>query len=203
MRPDCADMPYFLRAYFAFKMGLPFGFTKCSRGGGGSPPKCYEWMNIISATAQQPGQGLGQAFGRYLRVVSDDRQSGAGRTLWNDENTNFYPVALSQETLHPGTIFADPYGHILMIVQHMPRQGGAAGICLRPTPSPISRSRASGSGAATSSLCTIRRTAIAPASADCSPDRAGRPMAVSAGSAMPGVARNPDYGDFSLEQAQL
>ena len=35
LHPDCADMPYFLRAYFAFKMGLPFGYSKCSRGGGG------------------------------------------------------------------------------------------------------------------------------------------------------------------------
>jgi len=25
IRPDCADLPYFLRAYFAFKMGLPYG----------------------------------------------------------------------------------------------------------------------------------------------------------------------------------
>ena len=35
IRPDCADLPYFLRAYFAFKMGLPYGYSKCSRGGGG------------------------------------------------------------------------------------------------------------------------------------------------------------------------
>jgi hypothetical protein len=41
LRPDCADLVYFLRAYFAFKMGLPFGYSKCSRGGGGKPPKCY------------------------------------------------------------------------------------------------------------------------------------------------------------------
>ena len=41
LRPDCADFVYFLRAYFAFKMGLPFGYSKCSRGGGGKPPKCY------------------------------------------------------------------------------------------------------------------------------------------------------------------
>ncbi|HEX9070962.1 MAG TPA: hypothetical protein VF852_03320, partial [Pseudolabrys sp.] len=43
IRPDCADLPYFLRAYFAFKMGLPFGYAKCSRGGGGQPPKCFAW----------------------------------------------------------------------------------------------------------------------------------------------------------------
>ena len=46
VRPDCADLPYFLRAYFAFKMGLPFGYSKCSRGGGGQPPKCGAWFNI-------------------------------------------------------------------------------------------------------------------------------------------------------------
>ena len=46
IRPDCADLPYFLRAYFAFKMGLPFGYSKCTRGGGGEAPKCYAWWNI-------------------------------------------------------------------------------------------------------------------------------------------------------------
>jgi hypothetical protein len=39
-RPDCADFVYFLRAYFAFKIGLPFGYSNCSRGFGGKPPKC-------------------------------------------------------------------------------------------------------------------------------------------------------------------
>src|SRR5204863_2687870 len=46
VRPDCADLPYFLRAYFAFKMGLPFGYTKCTRGGAGEGPKCHGWWNI-------------------------------------------------------------------------------------------------------------------------------------------------------------
>src|SRR5262245_17436224 len=46
LRPDCADLPYFLRAYFAFKMGLPFGYAKCTRGGGGRAPTCPQWFNI-------------------------------------------------------------------------------------------------------------------------------------------------------------
>ena len=32
MQPDCADNPFFLRAYFAWKLGLPFGFHVCDRG---------------------------------------------------------------------------------------------------------------------------------------------------------------------------
>src|SRR5262249_60974609 len=54
LRPDCADLPYFLRAYFAFKMGLPFGFSKCSRGGGGKPPYCPQWFSIQNAEAARP-----------------------------------------------------------------------------------------------------------------------------------------------------
>ena len=60
IRPDCADLPYFLRAYFAFKMGLPFGYSKCTRGGGGQPPKCSAVVQHCEsrrrAIASAPGQ---------------------------------------------------------------------------------------------------------------------------------------------------
>ena len=51
LRPDCADLVYFLRAYFAFKMGLPFGYSNCSRGGGGKPPRCVAWSSIQSVSS--------------------------------------------------------------------------------------------------------------------------------------------------------
>ena len=54
IRPDCADLPYFLRAYFAFKMGLPFGYSKCTRGGGGEPPRCHEWWSIQNEEPRAP-----------------------------------------------------------------------------------------------------------------------------------------------------
>jgi hypothetical protein len=41
MKPDCADTPYYLRAYFAWKRALPFAFHRaCSSGEGGKPPRC-------------------------------------------------------------------------------------------------------------------------------------------------------------------
>ena len=59
IQPDCADVPYFLRAYFAFKMGLPFGYSKCTRGDGGQPPKCPQWWNIVNEEpAPAPPGGL-------------------------------------------------------------------------------------------------------------------------------------------------
>jgi hypothetical protein len=161
VRPDCADLPYFLRAYFAFKMGLPFGYSKCSRGGGG-PPKCYEWWNIQNEepppappeqeVASSSGslfgmfgeppvrlaprlpprpQGLVSGFGYYLgTTVANAVQSGNGRAPANDDSTDYYPVALKQEALRPGTIYADPYGHVLMLVKRVPQSGDAAGVLL-------------------------------------------------------------------------
>src|SRR6185369_16622583 len=38
--PDCADLPYLLRAYFAWKLGLPFGFRRCGRESATTPPRC-------------------------------------------------------------------------------------------------------------------------------------------------------------------
>ena len=54
LRPDCADFVYFLRAYFSFKMGLPFGYSNCSRGFAGKPPKCYQWFDIEHPEVTRP-----------------------------------------------------------------------------------------------------------------------------------------------------
>jgi hypothetical protein len=183
IRPDCADLPYFLRAYYAFKMGLPFGYAKCTRGGGGQPPRCPAWWNIqkeepraapppeeLVASAdpaappspglfgmlrqqQQPAAtpasvpaakpapkpwsppprpaGLVPGFGHYLKwSVGDGVHSGSGRTALADDATDYYPVSLSEETLRPGTLYADPYGHLLVLAKRVPQTGDRAGILL-------------------------------------------------------------------------
>jgi len=141
IRPDCADLPYFLRAYFAFKMGLPFGYAKCSRGGGGQPPKCYQWFSIQNlegarsspseGTANEPSvkrPGLAASFARYLRTAGDAVHSGSGRTLASDNNTDYYPVPLTQETLRPGTVYVDPFGHVLVLSRRVSQSADAAGV---------------------------------------------------------------------------
>src|ERR1700754_756405 len=59
LRPDCADFVYFLRAYFAFKMGLPFGYANCSRGAG-RPPKCTQWFDVEHPEVTRPPPPPGQ-----------------------------------------------------------------------------------------------------------------------------------------------
>ena len=144
IRPDCADLPYFLRAYFAFKMGLPFGYAKCSRGGGGQPPKCYQWFSIQNleaakfVTAGMPAAlavkkvrpGLAASFGQYLLTAADAVHSGSGRTAASDDNTDYYPVPLTQDTLRPGTVYVDPFGHVLVLTRRVSQSDGAAGVFL-------------------------------------------------------------------------
>ena len=165
IRPDCADLPYFLRAYFSFKMGLPFGYSKCTRGGGGQAsqvrpvvqrPKSRRapasgptrtaaagftgstMLEMLSQPAARPGRdvappapkrlGLTGSFSHYLQAVGDGVHSGSARTAAADENGDYYPVPLKQDTLRPGTVYADPYGHVLMLAKRIPQTPDAAGV---------------------------------------------------------------------------
>lgn len=159
IRPDCADLPYFLRAYFAFKMGLPFGYSKCSRGGGGKPPRCVAWQSIQNqekpvarsekksnggllsdifgenepppVKTAEPPQGLVPGFGYFLRnTIANTVHSGSGRTAASDNNTDYYPVPLSEASMRPGTVYADPYGHLLVVAKRVPQTDGSAGVLL-------------------------------------------------------------------------
>ena len=181
LRPDCADLPYFLRAYFAFKMGLPFGYAKCTRGGGGRAPTCPQWFNIqnlepppapadpLAAAAGAPpaqpratragfrkhfrplliqctGPAAGdakcvgrsaaaaaRARGVLCPICVGDRRRRAFRIGAHGARRQQHRL-LSRvaEPGHarPGTVYADPYGHILMIVRRVPQTAQSAGVIL-------------------------------------------------------------------------
>jgi len=250
-RPDCADLPYFLRAYFSFKMGLPFGYAKCTRGDAGSPPRCFAWWNIINREPPHPANapdegdvaaaappprvassggplgffrradaapasvpappppappqkqlGLVPGFAQYVtRAVADGVHSGTDRTPLADENTDVYPVALNQDTLRPGTLYADPYGHVLVLVRRVPQTAEAAGVFLAVDAQPDA---------------TVARKRFWRGNFLFAQDpRLGgpgfkrfRPIERSRDGGLrrltnEEIAKNGDYGDFSLEQAKF
>jgi hypothetical protein len=226
LKPDCADFAYFLRAYFAFKMGLPFGYSNCSRNG-----KCYQWFNtdhpestrpppppeqrtasadptVPASPAPPPADvappkhlGTAPSFAEYLRIVGDVVHSGSVRVSANDDNTDFYFVPLTQQALRPGTVYADPYGHVMMVVRRVPESGGSAGILLAVDAEPdgtVARKR------------FWRGTFLF--AHEPSFGSAGfkhfRPIVRGENGALrrlanAEIAKNPDYSDFSLEQSQL
>jgi hypothetical protein len=235
IQPDCADVPYFLRAYFAFKMGLPFGYSKCSRGDGGQPPKCPQWWNIVNEepppapppdqmvappvglfamfgpppVAPQPvlklprkPQGLVPGFGYYLTTtIADAVHSGNGRTAADDNDTDYYPVPLSENTLRPGTIYADPYGHVLVLVKRVPQSGDGAGVFLAVDGQP--------DGTVARKRFWRGNFLFAQDPALGSPGfKRFRPIMREKNGTLrrltnAQIAKSPDYGDYSLEQSKL
>ena len=125
--PDCADFPYFLRAYFAWKLGLPVSYRACSRGSASAPPRCGP--PEIDPTFVRSTARAG-AFRKTSRRIMDRVTSGNGRTALRDNATDFYPVPLERATLWPGTVFADPYGHTLLIVKWVPQTKERSGLLL-------------------------------------------------------------------------
>ena len=134
IRPDCADLPYFLRAYFAFKLRLPFGLSECNRGGGGIAPSCRAGVMITNEdppTRFDEKATAVRAFGTFLRgTVADKAHSGSARQPFEEENSDYYPVPLTLESMRPGTIYADPYGHVLMIAKRLPQTAERGGVLL-------------------------------------------------------------------------
>lgn len=250
LRPDCADFVYFLRAYFAYKMGLPFGYSNCSRGGAGAP-KCYQWFDIehpeltrpppppeqeiatatpAAATPPEPTPALLRLFGRqqadetaappsatppapkpkpkrptnfgeYLRDVGDVVHTGAVRVAGSDDNTDFYTVALTQQSLRPGTVYGDPYGHVLMLVHLVPESDGKPGVFLAVDAEPdgsITRKRFWRGNflfVHDPSLGTSGFKRFRPIMRE-----KNGPLRRLANSE---IAKNPNYGDFSSDQSQM
>jgi hypothetical protein len=127
LTPDCADLPYTLRAYFAWKVGLPVAFRACGRGSPNAPPHCGA---AIVKTEFSHGSRSQASFKDVSEQLTSVVHSGSARTGLDDELTDLYPIPLSRETLWPGTVYADPYGHVLMLVQWVPQTAGRPGILL-------------------------------------------------------------------------
>jgi hypothetical protein len=117
--PDCADLSYVLRAYFAWKLRLPFAFRRCSRGRAGVAPSCGDEpsTNLEPVDAEDDVA----AFQAFSRLVSNAVHSASARTLPTSDHSDHYPVALDRASLVPGTTFADPYGHVLLLAQWRPQ----------------------------------------------------------------------------------
>ena len=122
--PDCADLPYYLRATFAWKMGLPFGLRDCNRGSSDHPPTCGA---LVSQDEPVAGSDPLDRFRKFLRLLANKVHSGSARTALDDDQTDFYPVKLARDVLRPGVIYADPYGHVMMIAKWVEQDGTKGG----------------------------------------------------------------------------
>ena len=127
MQPDCADNPFYLRAYFSWKMGLPFGYHECDRGYLGKAPRTGRWVTNESTLS---GANPTRKFNIFVRMVMNGVHSGTARTALNDESSDYYPVSLTRASLRPGIVYADPYGHTLILVNSVAQSKDKPGVLL-------------------------------------------------------------------------
>ncbi|MGM0599423.1 MAG: hypothetical protein ACQETH_06355 [Candidatus Rifleibacteriota bacterium] len=107
--PDCADLPYLLRAYVAYKLRLPFGYVSKIAGKGGDPRYSYG-NHPVEFKDQDYFSSPQKLFSKVLLI-----NSGFYRMKPGVENSDHYPVKIQPESIKPGTIYYDPNGHVAVV----------------------------------------------------------------------------------------
>ncbi|MCX7014777.1 MAG: hypothetical protein NTW86_19885 [Candidatus Sumerlaeota bacterium] len=105
---DCGDLPYIVRAYYAFKRRLPYVWNVVSGGRYTKTPNTTEktFDNLsFKGTAQQ--------FFTDVCEVS----SANYRTAPQATDSFTYPIAINPQSLRPGMVFYSPNGHCGVVVE--------------------------------------------------------------------------------------
>ena len=201
MTPDCADNPYFLRAYFAWKTGLPFGFHETDWGTLESPPRAGRFVAADLGGPPPAGAAVPvAAMARFLNRVKNSVHAGNGRTALRADVTDYYPLQLTRRALRPGTVYADPYGHTYTLARWVPQTRESPGLLLGVDAQPDGTIGVKRFWKG-NFLFTTEEVIGEPGF------KAFRPIAVEAGRPRlltnADIARDPGYGDYSLAQERL
>jgi hypothetical protein len=111
---DCADLPYFLRAYFAWKKGLPFTYINAVSPKGSTSDIRYTLSGnrISSRRVITGGSGSGMSVLSWLR---GNISSAMYRLHPADQDTDLYPIKIDRKALRPGSVLYDPNGHLAVV----------------------------------------------------------------------------------------
>lgn len=113
---DCADMAYVLRAYYAWKNGLPFSYQNAMRTADGSREDLrYSTGGNAVAGRRQILNYVSNAPAFIARIGGEvstamfrtHPENGSGRS-----HDDFYPVEISRDAIKPGVLAYDIFGHV-------------------------------------------------------------------------------------------
>jgi surface antigen len=111
---DCADLPYFLRGYYAWKRGLPFSYISAVSPRGAT--RDIRYTSSGNTIASRRDVLTGSTTGRQLLVDLRNNISSAMFRLHPDmEGTDLYPVRIDRKSLKPGSVLYDPNGHVAVV----------------------------------------------------------------------------------------
>ena len=106
---DCAKLPYLLRAYYAWKNGLPFSYVDDVTGS-----RFGNTANRIESRHDIVDHGGGIDGPAAIRAMLDAVYSGTFRTDANGKAipADFYSPALAPGSIRPGSVIYDTNAHI-------------------------------------------------------------------------------------------
>ena len=114
---DCADLPYYLRFYFAWKRGLPFSYESEIESRGLASDLRYSLMgNRVTARTSPAGEHKGGYA--LLYEIRDAVSSATYRIhpeLEEPYEQDLYSPALKPGAIKPGTVIYDPNGHLATV----------------------------------------------------------------------------------------
>jgi hypothetical protein len=119
---DCADLPYMLRAYYAWKNGLPFSYARSMQSLGSSGDLRYNTGgNKVGARSDLVSPVIDAR--RVIPDVTTLVTTAHFRTAPDYSSPllpDHYPVAITPASIKPGTVIYDAYGHIAVVYDVTP-----------------------------------------------------------------------------------
>ncbi|HEX7725965.1 MAG TPA: hypothetical protein VF410_05390 [Rhizomicrobium sp.] len=115
-RADCADLPYVLRAYYAWKRGLPFSYVSAVAPRGHARDIRYSrnGNEVVGRRDVLSGSMSGYAL---LESLRDEISSATYRMHpdFDDPVPDLYSPAITAKSIRPGTLIYDPNGHVATV----------------------------------------------------------------------------------------
>lgn len=116
-RSDCADLPYVLRFYYAWKRGLPFAYVSRVEPRGRTRDIRYtaRGNRVAERITVQTGQGSGYAIIDTLRDAISSATYRMDPELEDPLPQDLYSPAITPKSIRPGTVIYDPNGHLATV----------------------------------------------------------------------------------------
>jgi hypothetical protein len=114
---DCADLPYVLRFYFAWKRGLPFSYTAAVTPHDGSADdiRTSRAGNKVSERADSLTGRNAMDVIAHLRAAVSSATYRIHPDIDGPLPPDLYSPAIAPGAIRPGTIVYDPAGHVAIV----------------------------------------------------------------------------------------
>jgi hypothetical protein len=112
---DCADLVYMLRAYYAWKNGLPFTYATGVYTRGGGDVRFSQKGNRIAGRRNITGGESGRAVIYAIRDAVSSATYRVGPDADEKPLTDLYPPKVQPGSIRPGTAIYDVNGHVAIV----------------------------------------------------------------------------------------